>query len=198
MKHMKKVKKKHYSRTELHEVKVESGRFIGALKNKLVQAANWTNDNTLQRPIKLERVDYHKGNMEANLYPYIFVTVGLIPEYGSTYNLPRLVGIAKACELALTGKVIDAKEAKEIGLVNQVVPVEELEATTKQMAKSIAQWPTTAVQLTKRLLYQGLDNNFAAQLQFEAFGLTTCMQTEDHAEALKAFMEKRKPIFKGK
>lgn len=128
----------------------------------------------------------------------IFVTVGLIPEYGSTYNLSRLVGIAKACELALTGKVIGAQEAKEIGLVNQVVPLEDLETTTKQMAKSIAQWPITATQLAKRLLYQGLDNNFAAQLQFEAFGLTTCMHTEDHAEALNAFLEKRKPVFKGK
>lgn len=128
----------------------------------------------------------------------IFVRVGLTPEFGSTYNLTRLVGIAKACELVFTGKMISAKEAKEMGLLNQVVPADELKAATHELVRSIAQWPPIAIQIAKRGLYQGLDNDLAAQLQFEAFGLDFCRGTQDHEEGAKAFLEKRQPRFEGR
>jgi len=128
----------------------------------------------------------------------VFLRVGLIPEFGSTYNLPRLVGIAKACELIFTAKIIAATEAKEIGLVNQVVPAPELKAATYEMARTIAQMPPLAVTLAKRGLYQGLDNDLATQLQFESFGMDFCYGTRDHVEGARAFLEKRSPKFEGR
>lgn len=125
-----------------------------------------------------------------------FGRVGLIPEFGSTYNLPRLVGIAKACELVFTCDVIDAREMEEIGLVNKVVAADDLERFTYQMASKIAKWPSLSIQIAKRALYQGLDSDLVSQLQFEALGIGICSETEDHYEGLKALLEKRSPVFK--
>ena len=127
-----------------------------------------------------------------------FARVGLTPEFGSTYNLPRLIGIAKACELMFTGDIIDAKQMKEIGLVNEVVLDAQLEQLTLKMARKIAQSPCVPIQLAKRALYQGMDADFASQLQFETLAIGVCSRTEDHSEALNAFLEKRKPIFKNR
>ncbi|MFH1486047.1 MAG: enoyl-CoA hydratase-related protein [Chloroflexota bacterium] len=128
----------------------------------------------------------------------VFARVGLTPEYGSTFNLPRLVGIAKACELVFTTKIIDAKEAKEIGLVNQVVPAAELLKVTREMALTIAEMPPVAIRLAKRGLYQGLESSLATQVHWETMAINTCFQTEDHAEGVTAFLEKRKAKFQGK
>lgn len=127
-----------------------------------------------------------------------FVQFGIIPEFGSTYFLPRLVGIAKACELAFTGRFIEAKEAKEIGLVNEVVPGAELKAATYKLAKSIVRGAPVAIQLAKRGLYQGLDTSLRNQLRYERLALDIAFQSEDHAEAVAAFLQKRPPVFKGK
>lgn len=127
-----------------------------------------------------------------------FVRVGLIPELGSTYNWTRIVGIAKACELVFTGKAIGAKEAEAMGLVNQVVPHDALMSTTVEMARAIAETAPIAVSLAKRLLYQGLDSDLPTQLQAETFGMGYCYQTQDHEEGVRAFLSKRKPVFKGK
>lgn len=127
-----------------------------------------------------------------------FLRVGLIPELGSTYSLPRLIGIAKACELVFTARIIDANEAKAIGLVNEVVTPADLAAATNKMAMEIAEMPATALQLARKALYQGLDSNLDAQIQFEQLSQSTCFKTEDHIEGMKAVLEKRKPIFKGK
>jgi enoyl-CoA hydratase/carnithine racemase len=126
-----------------------------------------------------------------------FLKVGLIPEIGSSYNLPRLVGMGKACELIFTGKMIDAKEAKRIGLVNDVVPKEALMIETQKMAKQIAEAAPIPLQLARKALYQGLDSDLATQIQFEQLSQSTCFKTADYMEGLKAFLEKRKPQFKG-
>jgi enoyl-CoA hydratase/carnithine racemase len=127
-----------------------------------------------------------------------FVRVGLIPELGSTYNLPRLIGVAKACELVFTGKTIGAKEAKEIGLVNEVVPKDELEAATYKTASEIAQVAPIPLQLAKKALYQGLESDMVTQIEFEQLGQSTCFKTEDFREGIEAFLGKRRPIFKGR
>lgn len=128
-----------------------------------------------------------------------FLLVGLVPEIGSTYNLPRLVGMGKACELVFTGKMIAAKEAKEIGLVNDILPGEQLMEAVKNMARQIAQSAApVALQLARKALYQGLDSDLCAQIQFEQLSQSTCFKTEDYMEGLKAFLEKRKPQFAGR
>lgn len=126
-----------------------------------------------------------------------FVRVGLVPEMGSTYNLPRLVGMGKACELVFTGKIIDAKEAKEIGLVNSVVPGENLAEQTKKMALEILEASPIALQLARKALYQGMDCDLPTQVQFEQLSQSTCFKSDDYMEGMKAFLEKRKPEFKG-
>jgi enoyl-CoA hydratase/carnithine racemase len=127
-----------------------------------------------------------------------FLRVGLVPELGSTYNLPRLVGIAKACEIVFMGKTVKAKEAKEIGLVNEVVPAGELMDYTFKMAAEIAEMAPIPLQLAKRALYQGLDSTLAAQVQFEQMSQSTCFKSEDYREGMQAFLEKRRPQFKGR
>jgi len=127
-----------------------------------------------------------------------FARLGIAPELGSTYFLPRLIGIGKACELVFTARMIDAKEAKEIGLVNQVVPANELTKATYEMANNIAKLAPLSIQLSKRALYRGLNNDLATQSQYEVLTNIHLLGTEDYEEGAKAFSEKREPVFKGK
>jgi len=129
----------------------------------------------------------------------MFVHRGIPPESGSGFNLPRIVGIAKACELIFTGRMIDAKEAKEIGLVNHVFPAHELMPRTMEMATCIAQGPPIAIGIAKQLLYHGLEtNNITTYLERDIFCLSYCFQTEDREEGIRSFLEKRPPKFKGR
>jgi 2-(1,2-epoxy-1,2-dihydrophenyl)acetyl-CoA isomerase len=131
-------------------------------------------------------------------FGFPFLRIGILPEFGSTYYLPRLVGIGKACELVFTGQTIDAEEAKEIGLVNKVVPLENLMEETYAMARKIAQMPPLALVIAKRTLYQGLRApDLASQLQYEALALVHLFGTADHEEGVRSFLEKRDPLFKG-
>ena len=127
----------------------------------------------------------------------VFINVGLIPDSGSTWTLPRLVGLSKAMELCFTGDKIDAAEAFRIGLVNRVVPADELVAETNTLATRLAALPARGIALTKRLLNQSYDNTLDQQLEAEAFAQETAALTEDHYEGVVAFIEKRKPEFKG-
>ncbi len=127
-----------------------------------------------------------------------FVRIGISPEMGASYFLPRLVGMGKACELILTGKMIDAKEAKEIGLVNQVVPAAELMKVTYELAASIVRLAPLALMVSKKLLNRGLDADLYTQLQYESYSINYLFGTEDFEEGSKAFKEKRQPVFKGK
>jgi enoyl-CoA hydratase len=128
----------------------------------------------------------------------VFARVGVIPEFGSTYMLPRIVGIAKACELVFTARIIGAAEAKEIGLVDHLVPADRLKEVTKEMATTIAGLPPLGVQMAKRGLYQGLTEDIRTQMRFERMALDACFESADHAEAVRAFLEKRQPQFEGR
>ena len=127
-----------------------------------------------------------------------FTRLGICTELGSSYLLPRLIGMGKASELLLTSKMIDAKEAKEIGLVNQVVPADELVKTTHEMASSIAKLPPLSVKMNKRGLRQAMNTDLPSQLRYEALATAYLSGTEDAKEAIKAFQEKREPIYKGR
>ncbi|MFC1965100.1 enoyl-CoA hydratase/isomerase family protein [Chloroflexota bacterium] len=127
-----------------------------------------------------------------------FWRVGIAPEFGSTYFLPRLIGISKALELLYTGQAVSAQEAKEIGLVNRVVPAKSLKEVTLEVAKKLAERPPIAIQLTREGIYQGANADIEAAVKWEHFAYNVCRQTEDHEEAVRAFLEKRSPSFKGK
>jgi len=136
---------------------------------------------------------------ETAKFGFPFLRVGILPEFGSTYYLPRLVGIGKACELVFTGQTVDAQEAKEIGLVNCVVSPEKLMEETFAMADRIARMPPLALMISKRALYQGLRApDLASQLQYEALALVHLFGTADHEEGVRSFLEKREPVFKGR
>lgn len=126
------------------------------------------------------------------------LNVGLIPGWGGTQRLPRLVGKGIAKELIFTGKMIDAKIAERIGLVNMVVPPEKLRPTVEELAKVIMSKPPIALRLAKELINNSIetDQNTGLVNEAEAFGILT--STEDFKEGVSAFFEKRKPEFKGK
>ena len=126
-----------------------------------------------------------------------FVKVGLIPDSGSTWMLPRLVGTTRALELMLSGRKIDAKEALEIGLVNRVVPDADLMATARQTASEYAAAPTKAIGYIKRALDFASTNGLETTLDNEADLQEIAGRTADHQEGIASFLEKRPPQFKG-
>ena len=128
----------------------------------------------------------------------VFVKIGLMPDGGSTWFLPRLVGYAKAFELMATGDIISAQEALALGLVNRVVPVEELDATVNEFAARLAASPLIALARIKEGLNHAEKSDLFSSLEFEAVNQAACFQSADFAEGVKAFLEKRKPQFKGK
>ncbi|MBU0641441.1 MAG: enoyl-CoA hydratase/isomerase family protein [Planctomycetes bacterium] len=135
---------------------------------------------------------------ESATFIQAFVRIGLVSDAGSTFMLPRLVGAARAAELAFTGRTLDASEAQRIGLVNRVVPDEELPAAAVEYAAQLAALPTRAVGLMKQMLNAAWAANLDEQLELEARLQTTATQTEDHQEGLAAFFEKRPAQFAGR
>jgi 2-(1,2-epoxy-1,2-dihydrophenyl)acetyl-CoA isomerase len=123
--------------------------------------------------------------------------LGTSPDGGGTYGLPRLVGLKQAMEIALLGDRFDAEAALRLGLINRIVPVDELAIATNDLAKRLAQGPTQALGRTKRLLNDSLNQNLIEQLRAEQESFVACAMSRDFTEGVSAFIEKRKPVFKG-
>jgi len=121
--------------------------------------------------------------------------IALSPDGGSTWSLPRQVGLKQAMEIALLGDRFDAARARELGLINRVVPLAELPGETLKLAQRLAAGPAEALARTKALLNGSLGNSLAAQLLAEQRAFATCGVQADFAEGLNAFFEKRKPVF---
>jgi len=128
---------------------------------------------------------------------FLFGRMGVMAELGSTFLLPRLVGIARACELVFTGKMFAAAECERMGLINRVVPRVDLMAAVREMAEEMKHCAPLSLMLARQALYQGLETGFEAQLRFEGFALDYLYRTRDHAEAVAAFRDKRPPRFRG-
>jgi enoyl-CoA hydratase/carnithine racemase len=126
-----------------------------------------------------------------------FVRLGIIPGDGGAWLLPRIIGFSRATELALTGEMIDAAEALQIGLVSHVVPDTDLMAKAQEIATKIAANPPHAVRMTKRLLREGQTADLKNILELSAAMQSLAHNTRDNDEAITAFIEKRKPEFKG-
>ena len=128
---------------------------------------------------------------------FLFSRMGVMAELGSTYLLPRIVGVARACELMLTGKMFDAEECARVGLVNHVVPPGQALAKAREIADEVKKCAPLSILLTRQAIYQGLEGSFEGQIRFEAYTLENLYRTRDHAEAVQAFREKRAPRFRG-
>jgi len=126
------------------------------------------------------------------------INVGIIPGAGGTQRLPRLVGWGRAKELIYTGRIIDAAEAERIGLVDKMVPADKLEETVNQLAETIVGKSPLIVNIAKKTINRGMYTDLAAGLSYERSNLAFCFSTEDQKEGAAAFLEKRKPEFKGK
>ncbi len=134
---------------------------------------------------------------EDSRFGVFFTRVGLMPDMGGTYLLPRLVGTAKALELLFTGDLIDAREALRIGLINQVVPKDALEETVKALADRLAKGPLEALRVVKWTVYRSLGLNLETALDQEVLGQNFLAGTRDVQEGIRAFREGRKPLFTG-
>ena len=128
----------------------------------------------------------------------VFAKRGIVPESGGCWYLPRLLGWAKAAEVAFMGDVLDAQRSLELGLVNKVVPHDELMTEAKSWAHKIANNAPLAVQATKRMMRLGQDETFEAAVDHILLQLLPLAQTEDFKESLSAFAERREPAFKGR
>jgi 2-(1,2-epoxy-1,2-dihydrophenyl)acetyl-CoA isomerase len=135
---------------------------------------------------------------ETARFSEIFARRGLSIDFGGSFLLPRRVGMHKAKELALLADIIDAKEAEAIGLVNRIVPAGELDAFVDDWARRLAAGPPIALAMTKRLLDNSLNVTLEEALDDEGLSQTVNFSTDDTAEAMRAFVEKRAPEFRGR
>lgn len=125
------------------------------------------------------------------------ITLGIIPGFGGTQRLPRLVGVNRAKEMIFTGKMMPAAEAAAIGLVNRVFPAAALMEETMKTARSIANKGKVSLRAAKQAINNGLNVDLATGCQIEVDAFAICMASEDGKEGTRAFIEKRKPTFKG-
>ena len=122
---------------------------------------------------------------------------GLHPDWGGTYFLPRVIGMAKACELIWSGRMISAHEALELGIVSQLEAPDTLMTATLDMANSFAAGPPIAIRMAKRAMHRSMDSTLREALEFETYAQNICSSTQDAKEGIAAFVEKREPIFTG-
>ena len=127
-----------------------------------------------------------------------FSKIGLVPDSAGTFFLPRLIGFQKASALMMLGDKVSAEEAENLGMVYKVVPSENFMEEVNNIANTLANMPTKALGLTKRLLNNSLNNSLEEQLNLESKLQIESAQSEDYAEGVDAFVNKRKPEFKGK
>lgn len=126
-----------------------------------------------------------------------FISMGLVPDGGGTFLLPRLVGLARAAEMIFTGVPLSSTEAERIGLINRVVPNEQFIKVIEGLADKLVRGPSLALGLAKQALWKNLQGDLDSALKIEAQSQKLCLASTDHREAVQAFSEKRDPVFRG-
>lgn len=127
-----------------------------------------------------------------------FIKIGLMPDAGVSFFLPRIIGLGRAMEMAMLGEALDAEEAYRVGLVNRIVSDESLVEEATEFARHLAQLPTRALGQIKSSMYASFESDLRTALESEAEGQTVCGYTEDHKEGIAAFFEKRQASFVGR
>ena len=127
----------------------------------------------------------------------VFTTIGITPGAGGVWALPRIVGLSKTCKIVFSGDFVEAEEAYKIGLLDDLVPAERLEEETMAFARRLAQGPPIALRLDKMMIYKGLETDLETALAFQTACENITLHSQDHVEGIRAFAEKRKPIFRG-
>ena len=127
-----------------------------------------------------------------------FANVGLIPDLAGLYTLPRLVGLQRAKELVFTGRTIGAEEAGAMGIVNRVVPHEQLLDEAQELARRLADGPRVALRMAKNVMNDSINMTLEQLLDLEPHAQSICFQSEDHKIGVQAFFRKQKPVFKGR
>jgi 2-(1,2-epoxy-1,2-dihydrophenyl)acetyl-CoA isomerase len=135
---------------------------------------------------------------ESAKFSVAFIKIGLMPDAGVTFLLPRVVGLGRALEMSMLGDAVDAEEAHRIGLVNRVVADDALSEETQALAGRLATMPTQALGRMKASLYASFETDLESALEREAEGQTFCGYTQDHKEGVTAFFEKREARFTGR
>jgi 2-(1,2-epoxy-1,2-dihydrophenyl)acetyl-CoA isomerase len=135
---------------------------------------------------------------ESAKFSVAFIKIGLMPDAGVTFFLPRVVGLGRAMQMSMLGDAVDAEEAYRIGLVNKVVSEDALAEETRKLAEQLAAMPTRALGRIKHSLYASFETDLETALEHEAEGQTFCGHTHDHKEGVAAFFEKRRPEFTGR
>jgi len=126
---------------------------------------------------------------------FVFPRIGLVPEFGSSFLLSRIIGLGKALDLCLTGRIIDAQEALAIGLVNKVVPHDDLMDEAMAMATALANGPTRTLNLVKKVIHGGLVSDVEQAQRKEEEAFAWCLSSPEHMEGVRAFLEKREARF---
>ena len=135
---------------------------------------------------------------ESTRFSVAFIKIGLMPDAGVSFFLPRVVGLGRAMQMSMLGDAVDATEAYRIGLVSRVVPDETLAEETAALASRLAAMPTRAFGGMKQALYASFESDLETALEREAVGQTLCGRTADHEEGVAAFFERREPNFTGR
>ncbi|MFD1707275.1 enoyl-CoA hydratase-related protein [Siminovitchia sediminis] len=140
--------------------------------------------------------DFRLASEKAN-FLNAFIHIGLVPDSGNTYYLPRIVGHAKALELMVLGEKIQAEEAARLGLVTQVIQAQNWETEVAEFSEKLASIPTKAFEMIKESLAKSWESSLEQVLEMEAYHQKRAGQSNDHQEGVKAFLEKRRPVFTG-
>ncbi len=135
---------------------------------------------------------------EAARFSAMFVKRAIVADTGTTWFLPRLIGMENALKMMYTGRLVPADEALQMGIISEVVPADQLDARATALASEIASGPSLAVELIKQLAQDGLDNSLGVQIQYEEYLQRVTHNSEDVSEGRLAFLEKRDPVFRGR